>query len=273
MFYAERPKTLLSAFMSMCEVVYHTAIRHIRRDGGHPVIGLLSQMGQTIMLMVVFFVFYWLIGRDVPLRGDMAVFLTTGIFLFMLHNKAMRAVIKSGSTTSKMNLHAPMNFLVEIAAASLSIIYLQILAFAIIAFACNVIFGGFPLAHPSRLIVPFLLAWGTGLAFGFIILAFKPLAPRLFDIIAQVHMRANMFTSGKMIPANMIAMIPKFSLSYFLWNPLFHVIDQARGAAFENYFPRYTNLEYPFYFTLFGIGFGIIAVRWADRNMSASQAS
>jgi ABC-type polysaccharide/polyol phosphate export permease len=36
----------------------------------------------------------------------------------------------------------------------------------------------------------------------------------------------------------------------FIWNPLFHIIDQARGFVFINYNPHYTSISYPIYVSL-----------------------
>ena len=49
-------------------------------------------------------------------------------------------------------------------------------------------------------------------------------------------------TSGKFTNANVI---PNEALPFFTWNPMFHLIDQMRGAAFVNYTPHNTNLVYP----------------------------
>jgi ABC-type polysaccharide/polyol phosphate export permease len=62
-----------------------------------------------------------------------------------------------------------------------------------------------------------------------------------------VFQRLNMVASGKMFVANSL---PGSVLVMFTWNPLFHVIDQARGFAFINYQPRNSDLFYPLYFSL-----------------------
>jgi ABC-type polysaccharide/polyol phosphate export permease len=54
-----------------------------------------------------------------------------------------------------------------------------------------------------------------------------------------------MVASGKMFVANSL---PGSVLVMFTWNPLFHVIDQARGFAFIDYQPRNSDLFYPLYF-------------------------
>lgn len=81
------------------------------------------------------------------------------------------------------------------------------------------------------------------------LMAAKLWLPDVVTIIQLVYIRAKMIASGKMFVANMM---PGVMIDMFDWNPLFHVIDQARGFTFVNYFPHHSNWEYPLYFTLIG---------------------
>ncbi len=76
-----------------------------------------------------------------------------------------------------------------------------------------------------------------------------------------------MIASGKMFVANAL---PSFMISMFDWNPLFHLIDQARGFAFINYYPRNSNWEYPIYVTIALIMLGLISEFYTRRHASAS---
>ena len=67
------------------------------------------------------------------------------------------------------------------------------------------------------------------------LLAIKPWFPDLRSDFTTVYQRANMIASGKMFVANSL---PQRCSRCFDWNPLFHAIDQCRGFAFVNYFPR-----------------------------------
>ena len=57
-----------------------------------------------------------------------------------------------------------------------------------------------------------------------------------------VFTRVMFVTSGKFFVANAV---PGWVRFYFDWNPLFHLVDQLRGAVFVNYTARQTSLEYP----------------------------
>ena len=52
-----------------------------------------------------------------------------------------------------------------------------------------------------------------------------------------VFTRVMFVTSGKFFVANAV---PGWVRFYFDWNPLFHLVDQLRGAVFVNYTARQT---------------------------------
>jgi ABC-type polysaccharide/polyol phosphate export permease len=113
----------------------------------------------------------------------------------------------------------------------------------------------------------FLLAWATGCAVGLILLAAKPWLPDVVNILQLIYVRANMIASGKMFVANMV---PGMIIDMFDWNPLFHVIDQARGFTFVNYFPHHSNWQFPLYFTLIALVIGFMAEAYTRKHASAS---
>jgi ABC-type polysaccharide/polyol phosphate export permease len=76
-----------------------------------------------------------------------------------------------------------------------------------------------------------------------------------------------MIASGKMFVANTL---PGYMLAMFDWNPLFHCIDQSRGFAFINYFPRNSSVIYPLYFGLGFLMIGLMLEFFTRKNLSAS---
>ena len=63
---------------------------------------------------------------------------------------------------------------------------------------------------------------------------------------------------------------PAHILALFMWNPLFHCIDQTRGYMFLNYDPRYTSALYPVTTTFVLIVIGLMAERYTEKHISAS---
>jgi hypothetical protein len=71
----------------------------------------------------------------------------------------------------------------------------------------------------------FLLAWASGCAIGILLYGLMPWAPSFISLLSTIYQRANMIFSGKMMLGNTL---PATMLVMFDWNPLFHIIDQAR---------------------------------------------
>jgi len=145
-------------------------------------------------------------------------------------------------------------------------LYLQIIAFFIILVFIHMAYG-LEIYFWQGLFAPFFLSWTSGIGIGLLFMALKPFMPRLVGILTTVYKRANMVASGKMTTANVLG---SSGVAYFSWNPLFHTIDQARGSAFVNYTPHWTNLAYPFWFSVVTILIGLMAERWLSRNSSLS---
>lgn len=264
----KRNKTTLSAAVSFIDLLYHTIVRNIRKKSGNATLGFFIAVAQSLVMLAIFAMMYTVLGlRGVAIRGDFVVFLLTGIFLFLTHNRAITSVTGAGGPLSPMMLHAPMSTLLSIAGSALSSLYLQLVAMMLIMFVVHILRGGLEYYHPAGLILPFFLAWTSGIAIGMLFLVAQPFAPKLVPMISMFYRRANLITSGKMLPANYMS---AGMVTWFDWNPLFHAIDQSRGAAFVNYFPRNSNIEYPIYFTLVGISIGLMVEFWLRKNMSQS---
>jgi ABC-type polysaccharide/polyol phosphate export permease len=261
-------RTLIEAAGSYIELIYHSIVRDIRKSSGSASLGLLAEIATTLMMIGMFYALYTFIGlKGMAIRGDFVVFLLTGIFLYLTHNKAITAVMSAANAASPIMKHAPMTTIVSILSSAFAALYLQIIAFAIILFFVHVLRGGLEFYDPAGLILPFFLSWASGCTIGLLFMVVMPLAPRLVGMIAQLYKRANMITSGKMLPANLMS---ASMVQWFDWNPLFHTIDQSRGYAFVNYFPRNSNMEYPIYFILAALMIGLLGERWLTKNISVS---
>ncbi|RMD46854.1 MAG: ABC transporter permease [Alphaproteobacteria bacterium] len=248
-------------------LIYHSTVRNVRRSHRNPLMGLLITMSQSIIMLVAFYLMMDILGmRSNAIRGDFVLFLLTGIFLFMAHNKAVGAVMGAEGPTSPMMKHATMNTVVSIAAAALAALYTQILSMAVILFAVHVAWHPVEIYDPPGLILPVVMAWFSGVAIGLVLMALKPWAPGLTGIIANIYRRANMICSGKMFVANNLG----WKVHLFSWNPLFHVIDQARGAAFINYNPHFTTIWYPIWLSLALLAIGMMGEFYTRKHASLS---
>ena len=271
MFYQERKKTRLNGALQILELVYHATVAKVRKTHGNALIGLGMEILQTIIFVAAFYLMFTVLGmKGNAIRGNFLLYLMSGIFLFLTHNKAMGAVLSSEGPASPMMKHAPMNTIIAIASGALSSLYLQVLAMAVVMFGIHTLQEPIYIYDPVSAFLMFGLAWLSGIAVGLVLLAMKPWQPAFVNILSQLYSRLNMVASGKMFVANTL---PSFMISWFNWNPLFHTIDQARGYTFINYEPHYTSWQYPLYLSLTLIMIGLMGEFFTRRRASASWAA
>ncbi|WP_417258580.1 ABC transporter permease [Celeribacter sp.] len=257
-----------SAALNILRLIFHNTVRHVRKSHGSPVMSLLINISQVIILVAVFSFMMSILGmRRSVVRGDFILFIMSGIFLFLTHNKTLSQVSGAETATSPMMQHAPMNTAISITSAALSALYIQFLSVVVVLTVYQLGWGGVEFQYLPGAFGMFMLAWFSGAAIGTVLLAAKPWAPELVKVIQTLYTRANMFTSGKMFLANTM---PGFMLSFFQWNPLFHTIDQARGYTFVNYNPHYSSPIYPIVFSLVFLTIGLLAEFFTRKRASAS---
>lgn len=268
MFQPQVRKSPARGALEILELIFHASVRNVRKSHGNAVIGLLINIVQTVLMVIVFYVMFDLLGlRGSAIRGDFLLFVMSGIFLFLTHTKTVGAVAGAEGPTSPMMKHAPMNTIVAIASAALSALYLQILSAAVVLFVYHAAFTPITIHEPIGTMAMMLLSWFSGVAVGMVLLAAKPWAPEIIGIVTQIYQRANMIASGKMFVANMT---PGYILAMFDWNPLFHCIDQARGFVFLNYNPHFSSMTYPFYVSLALLMIGLMGEFYTRKHASVS---
>lgn len=243
MFQHVKPRSKLHSAVALIELVYHSAVRDVRRGHGNALMALANNIILTVVFVLAFYLLFTFLGlRAAKLRGDFLLYILSGIFLYLTHIKAVSAVLSADGPSSPMMQHAPMNTIVSIAGSALSSLYIQVLSLTVILFVYHVGFHPFEVYRPIPAMGMVLLAWFTGVSVGLVLLAIRPWFPGFVNIFRSVYQRVNMIASGKLFVVNMM---PAYLLPFFIWNPLFHLIDQARGFVFINYVPHKTNVEYP----------------------------
>ncbi|MGD1880907.1 MAG: ABC transporter permease [Paracoccaceae bacterium] len=263
-----KPQSQIGSAFAMSEVIYHSIVRSIRKTHSNAFMAIGMTMVQAIVFVAAFYVLFTVLGmRGGAIRGDFLLYIMSGVFLYLTHVRTIAAIVKSEGPASPMMLHAPLNTLVSIISAAVGALYTQVLSMLAILFIYHVGVTPITLHDPIGAFGMFLLAWFTGAAIGVVFLAIQPWFPDAVTIISSVYQRANMIASGKMFVANTL---PAFMLAMFDWNPLFHAIDQARGYAFLNYYPRATSWEYAFSFGITVLMIGLMAEFFTRKHASAS---
>lgn len=268
MFEYNQKTTNFRSAIGLMELIYFNTVRHVRKTHRNAFVGLASNLMQTMIFVAAFYLMFSVLGlRGSAIRGDFVLYLLSGIFLFLTHTKSVGAVAGSEGPTSAMMKHAPMNTAIAIASSALSTLYIQTLSGAVIIFIVHVAWHPIEIDNFAGTMGMFLLSWFSGCAVGLVFLGIKPWAPGLSQTLTMVYSRANMIASGKMFVANAM---PTYILAFFDWNPLFHLIDQARGFAFINYNPHYSSVTYPVIVTLTLLMIGLMGEFYTRKRASVS---
>ena len=258
----------MTSALNMAELVYHSVVRSVRKQHNNAFAAIGINILQAVIFVGVFYVMFTILGmRGSSIRGDFVIYIMTGIFLFMMHTKTVTAVAAAEGPASAMMQHAPMTTMIALAAAALGSLYIQMLSLIMIMSIYHLAFNPVVIDDPSGVFFMMMIAWFTGVAVGMVLLAIRPWAPSFTQIFTSLYQRANMVASGKMFLANTL---PTFMIAMFDWNPLFHIIDQARGYAFINYNPRYSNWEYAVWVGVVLMVIGLMGEFYTRKHASAS---
>ncbi|EAR53002.1 ABC transporter, permease protein [Oceanicola granulosus HTCC2516] len=268
MFQIRQQRNRAQSALGMLELIYHSIVHEIRKGHRHALLGLIQNMLQTMILVATFYFMFAILGlRGNAVRGDFLLYVMSGIFLFICHTKSMGAVLGSEGPTSAMMKHAPMNTVIAVTAGALSALYIQTISLIVVLFIYHAVVTPLYIDQPIAAYGMMLLAWFTGCAVGMVFLAIKPWAPGFAATASQIYARANMIASGKMFLANTL---PAYMVAMFDWNPLFHIIDQARGFVFLHYNPHFSNIAYPVIVGIVLLMLGMIGESYTRKHASAS---
>lgn len=126
--------------------------------------------------------------------------------------------------------------------------YMQIIIMALFYAGIWVYYGGIQIEYPIKAMWIFFLCAAWSVALSMCAYSIVPVWPTVFKKVVMVYRRLGVITSGKMVPGNMLS--GAFH-GMFAWNPLYHCIDQIRGAVFLNYTPFNSSISYPVNATIF----------------------
>lgn len=270
LFATEQKSSLARGAYKLADLTFHNTVRTVRKGHRDAVFAILANILQTLVMVGAFYLFmsfFRKFGTSMAVRGDFLLYVMSGIFVFMVHIKAMTSVASSDGPTSSMMQHLPMTPTVSILSSALSTLYTQFVAKAAILVAYHLLWTPLEVHQPVGAMMMILLAWFSGCAVGSCFLAVKPWFPRATGTAQQIYSRFNMFASGKMFVANAM---PTTMVALFSWNPLFHIIDQGRGYIFVNYNPLKSNLEYPIIMSVLLLAIGLIGESQTRKHVSLS---
>ena len=239
---------------------FHYAVAQVRKKAGSTSLGFVKLI-LTTMAMFVFMMGLMMLIRmggsfGVSIRGEFLLYVLSGVAMFMTHNKIFGAV----ADLYKPDAMLPVLSIsrgIMIMGAILENLYMTFVVNFLFYIVICIIYGEIIMDNPFGFAYCYfvLVLWSVSL--GLIFQAITPLAPSVFRILANFYKRIGIVTSGKMVPGNLLGAMGKFG-GIFLWNPLFHIIDQGRGFIFDQYNPFISTLEYPIKASIIAFTFAII---------------
>ena len=132
---ARKPKGAFSSAMSISALIYHSVVRSVRKQHNNAFITIGVNVLQVATFVGVFYLMFSIRGlRGAAIRGDLLVYIMSGIFLFMTHTKTMQSVFASEELSSPMIQHSPMNTVISIMTAAFGALYIQLLSLFIILY-------------------------------------------------------------------------------------------------------------------------------------------
>ncbi|MEM1299596.1 MAG: ABC transporter permease [Pseudomonadota bacterium] len=253
----------LVAFMTL---VYSLVVRDLRTEHKNAALGILISVAQPLVAGLIFYAFIELLGGAGAgqVRGDKMTFVLLGFVIFFMHIRTVTAVTQA--LREDMLNHQRMSPFLLISVKAISSAYKLILA-VLILFVLNYLLRDvYEMQSPLLFLQVMFWCWVGGIAVGIIFLA----AVRYLtwgSLLQTAYIRIMFFTSGKFFVANGM---PGFMRPFMDWNPLFHLLDQGRDAAFVNYTARTTEMTYPIVVYLVILVVAMLIENYVRTNYSQS---
>ena len=255
--------TLFNGLLNFAFLIWALTVRSLREASGGAMLGVMKGVMMAAAFCIAFYIlmnFFGLAGLTV--RGDMMVFILIGVGYFFMMKFTMMAAMQAMQRSWGMAQHPHLSPVIFVYADCLGILYNWTIAIMVIFLANGLIKGEFSIQEPIMFFPTFFLCWligvGVGMVIGFMLFYFS-----WFIMVKRILFKLMFFTSGKFTNANLI---PGDLLPVFLWNPLFHLIDQMRDAAFVNYTAHHTNMIYPAIVSFLFIWIGHVLHDYMLRN-------
>ncbi|MEM0990575.1 MAG: ABC transporter permease [Pseudomonadota bacterium] len=229
--------TALVAFLTL---TYSLVVRDLRTEHKNASLGILISVAQPLMAGLIFYFFIMMIGGGMAkVRGDYMTFVLIGFVIFFMHVRTVGQV--TNALREDMLNHQRLSPFLLVSVKAISSGYKIVLALLILIAMNYLLRDVYEMQDLLLFMSVMFWCWVGGVAVGIVFLA----AVRYFTwgtILQAAYIRLMFFTSGKFFVANMI---PGNIRPLMDWNPLYHLLDQGRDAAFVNYTARTTSMEYP----------------------------
>ena len=132
----------------------------MREKHCNALLSILVTIEQTALFTLAFYLMFAVLPMwAASIRGDFFIHTISGVFLFMTHTEAVKAISASEKSTSAMMQHAPMNTAIAILAAAISVLYRRIMAGLGPLFGCYAVLSPFEIKDSVSCLGMVILTW------------------------------------------------------------------------------------------------------------------
>lgn len=264
-----RPAPVRQGFLTetyaFLALVFSLVVRDLRTEHRNAALGILISIAQPLIMGLVFYAFMQLMGgRGSQIRGDALTFVITGFIIFFTHIRTVSAVAMS--LRQDMLNHQRLTPFLMISVKALGQLYKNVFALLIMLAANYLLRDVYEMQDPLLFISVIFWCWLGGVAVGTIFLAINRYLS-WGSLLNTMYIRIMFFTSGKFFVASKL---PSTIRPYFDWNPLFHLLDQGRGAVFLNYNAGTTSMDYAIKVVLLLLVVGFLTESYVRRHYNVS---
>jgi ABC-type polysaccharide/polyol phosphate export permease len=202
---------------------------------------------------------FWLFNRSSPVYTDIVTFIISGLFPYATFRFTVTAIGRSRAIMRDLLVYPTVHRWHAVCATSAVEMVNSLVFVALVMVGNYLIFGNAQMARPAGFLGGLLLAWGLGVAYGYLFVNLM-LIKQTWWAIGQAILRPSFFISAVFFTANEL---PERIYDFLGWNPLLHAVEATREAMLVHYQSRVVSVEYVLVWIalLFAAGYAVGRLR------------
>jgi capsular polysaccharide transport system permease protein len=212
-------------------VVTAILLREMRTRFGSNRLGYLWALAEPFLHLSMFIILFELLGRAAPVGTDIALFLATGVFPWLLFDHVADRTMKAIEANRALLTYPQVTPVDLVLARVLLETVTLLLVFILFGVGCFLMRGPFAIDSPLAVLAAFLCLSVLGTGVGLIAAAITVVIPTFAPSFAMAK-RLFYFVSGVFFIAERL---PPAARDWLQFNPILHCIEWLRSAFFVGF--------------------------------------